>query len=144
MEQTDVQMEYLKKEALRCATKSWLPLTSACTFKYVCGYLPTALINFISKSKAAATFLLSNVVGPQDCTLLGESVISDMFFFMPICQESMSISAGIISCNGKARICLTADMGCIPDRSRLEDLGMMMHDELQDICNPKTKNTEAA
>lgn len=40
----------------------------------------------------------------------------------------------MISYNGGARICLTADMGCIPDRTRLDDLTGMIYDELSQMC----------
>lgn len=47
----------------------------------------------------------------------------------------LALSSGVISCNGEVRICLTADIGCVPDRARLEDLGMMMYDEMKEICD---------
>ncbi|CAL8125828.1 unnamed protein product [Orchesella dallaii] len=127
------QMEYLKEEAVRAAN-SPLPLITAFMFQRVCGILPTRLVNELSRAKASSTIVFSNLAGPQVPEKFGGAAVVDMFFWMPIVQQSIAVSAGLVSCNGGAHICLTADLGCIPDRSRLDDLGMMIYDELQEIC----------
>lgn len=46
----------------------------------------------------------------------------------------IALSMAAISYNGKMQINLTGDLGCIPDRSRLDDLGLLLYEEIVEIC----------
>lgn len=128
-------MQYYKQEVRRCATTS-LPVVSAFALQYVCGLLPTALANYVTKAKATSTVILSNLAGPQNNQWkLGDSVIKDAFFWMPICQESMALAASVSSYNGILRLSLTADVGCIPNRRRLEYLQSLVKLEILSMCD---------
>lgn len=90
LEGTTAKLTYFKEETKRCASDS-IPLITAFTFQFICGILPTSVVDLGTKAKATSTLILSNVVGPQGDQRLADANIIDMFFFMPISQESMGM-----------------------------------------------------
>lgn len=77
------------QEEMKRAIMSSFPLITSVMFRHVTGFLPYVLIDLMTKVKVTSTVVMSNMVGPQMDGTFGDCKVNELFFWMPIVQESM-------------------------------------------------------